>query len=164
MPPTTQTEDQQGADLVRVAIDRAVERFGDKGDGLFNAAGFSIEFAKLAGIKGVIDGYVVRAILSGRKDVAFERDDSHYRRVPPVVSFGVNVRRPEDNLRDEFALVMASLVRAMNAARNWHDIHEVARAMLDVDVCHFRPMLREILRNSCDGATSQPTRAPQESP
>lgn len=68
-------------DLVRLAIDRAVRDFGDKGDGLFNAAGFGLRLGQLAGIKGGIDGHVVRAILTGRPDVAPESDGAHYRRL-----------------------------------------------------------------------------------
>lgn len=67
-------------DVVRLAIDRAVKRFGDKGDGLFNAAGFGIELMKLAGLNGSVDGLLVRAMLTGRPDVMPEPDGAHYRR------------------------------------------------------------------------------------
>lgn len=56
-------------DLIRLAMERAVGRFGDRGDGLFNSAGFSQEFAKLAGVRGMLDGLEVRAMLTGRQDV-----------------------------------------------------------------------------------------------
>lgn len=68
-------------DLVRLVVDRAVRRFGDKGDGLFNAAGFGIELAKAAGVSGSVDGQIVRAILTGRPDVRPDADGSHYRRI-----------------------------------------------------------------------------------
>lgn len=68
-------------DLVRLAIDRAVDCFGNRGDGLFNAAGFGIELMGLANLKGSVDGHLVRAILTGRDDVAIEPDGSHYRRI-----------------------------------------------------------------------------------
>lgn len=74
-------EGEAAGDLVKAAIDRAVERFGDRGDGLFNAAGFGVALMELAGLKGVIDGNLVRAILSGRADVAREPDASYFRRV-----------------------------------------------------------------------------------
>lgn len=57
-------------DLVRLACERAVIDFGDEGDGQFIAAGFSNELMKLAaGLHGRVDGNLVKAILSGRKDV-----------------------------------------------------------------------------------------------
>lgn len=68
-------------DLVRLAMDRAVKAFGDKGDGLFNAAGFGLAIHRLAGVTGGMDGHVVRAVLTGRPDVKPEPDGSHYRRV-----------------------------------------------------------------------------------
>jgi hypothetical protein len=68
-------------DLVRLAIDRAVKRFGDKGDGLFSAAGFSVELIGLADLRGSVDGHLVRVILTGRADVSPEPDGAHYRRV-----------------------------------------------------------------------------------
>lgn len=74
-------EGEVTGDVVKTAIDRAVERFGDRGDGLFNAAGFGVALMELAGLKGVIDGTLVRAILSGRADVAMELDASHFRRI-----------------------------------------------------------------------------------
>lgn len=67
-------------DLVRLAINEAIVRFGDEGDGVFNAANFSVAFCDMLGIRGTIDGVVVRGILSGRSDVEALRG-SHYRRI-----------------------------------------------------------------------------------
>lgn len=67
-------------DLVALAIDRAVDRFGGT-DGIFNAAGFGIALMQLAGLKGVIDGHLARAILTGRTDVAVLAGGAHFRRV-----------------------------------------------------------------------------------
>ena len=66
---------------MRLAIDRAVVQFGGQADGLFHAAGFGIELMKLADLKGVVDGHLVRVILAGRPDVQPEKDGSHYRRI-----------------------------------------------------------------------------------
>jgi hypothetical protein len=55
-------------DLVALAMERAVQRFGGS-RGTFNAACFSSEMMKLAGLNGCIDGHLVRAILAGRDDV-----------------------------------------------------------------------------------------------
>lgn len=65
-------------DLIRLAAERAAGSFGGH-DGTFNGAGFSQEFAKLAGINGAIDGKLVRAMLTGRRDVRVLRGGSHYR-------------------------------------------------------------------------------------
>lgn len=48
--------------------ERAAGRFGGD-DGVFNAAGFGLAFNGLAGVKGGLDGLVVRAMLTGRSDV-----------------------------------------------------------------------------------------------
>lgn len=66
-------------DLIRLAMERAVQRFGDKGDGLFNAAGFGAAFAELAGTSGSVDGLHVRAMLTGRPDVQPLKGGAHYR-------------------------------------------------------------------------------------
>jgi len=66
--------------IVRQAIDRAIENFGDcEPDGMFNAAGFGIEFNKLCGISGGIDGIYVDAILSSREDIENLPGGAHYR-------------------------------------------------------------------------------------
>jgi hypothetical protein len=70
-------------DLVRLAAERAVRSFGDKGDGLFNAAGFSAELCKLARLRGPIDGELVRVILAGRTDIAPQKGGSHYQLLWP---------------------------------------------------------------------------------
>ena len=68
-------------DLIRLAIDRAVDDFGNRSDGLFNAAGFGINLMGIANLTGTIDGHLVRVILTGREDVAVEPDGAHYRRI-----------------------------------------------------------------------------------
>lgn len=55
-------------DLTHLAMERAAGRFGGD-DGVFNAAGFGLAFNGLAGVKGGLDGLVVRAMLTGRPDV-----------------------------------------------------------------------------------------------
>lgn len=65
-------------DLIRLAAERAAKAFGG-GDGTFNGAGFSNEFAAIAGIRGAIDGHAVRAMLTGRADVRILKDGAHYR-------------------------------------------------------------------------------------
>jgi len=62
-------------------MDRAVVAFGGRGDGLFNGAGFGHELMGLAGLCGIVDGMLVRAILTGRRDVEIMPGGSHYRRV-----------------------------------------------------------------------------------
>lgn len=66
-------------DLIHLAAERAVQLFGDKGDGIFNGAGFSKAFTRLADVNGPIDGRVVRAILTGRPDIELLYGGSHYR-------------------------------------------------------------------------------------
>ena len=66
-------------DLIRLAMEHAVRDFGDKGDGIFNAAGLSDAICKLAGVRGALDGKVVRAILTGRPDVELLKGGCHYR-------------------------------------------------------------------------------------
>jgi len=57
-------------DMVRLAMERAVRAYGDKGDGLFNSASFSIALTKMAGLESsTVDGHLVRVILAGRSDV-----------------------------------------------------------------------------------------------
>jgi len=68
-------------DMVRLAIDRAVKQFGDKGDGIFHAAGFGSALHELAGVTGSMDGLVVRTVLTGRDDVEILPGGNHYRRL-----------------------------------------------------------------------------------
>jgi hypothetical protein len=70
-------------DPIGVAMDMAVERFGDKGDGMFNAAGFGLSLMQVAGLSGGIDGHLVRAILKGRRDVVW-RGDAHFQCLRPA--------------------------------------------------------------------------------
>ena len=66
-------------DLVRLAMERAAERFGGT-DRTFNTAGFSLEFTDLAGmVTRGLDGKLVQAILSGRPDVEEIRGGAHFR-------------------------------------------------------------------------------------
>jgi hypothetical protein len=69
-------------DLVSLAMFRATEKFGGT-DGIFNAACFSAEFRRLAGVDGLLDGRVVQAILCGRSDVVPLKGGAHYRHVQP---------------------------------------------------------------------------------
>jgi len=62
---------------------QAVADFGNNGDGVFNGAGFSIMFGKLAGVKDALDGRWVNAILRGRSDVEVLSGGSHYRLLDP---------------------------------------------------------------------------------
>ena len=65
-------------DLVHVAIIEACELFEPGGE-IFNAAGFSVSFRKLAKVKSLLDGELVRAILSGRPDGRFHgKNSAHY--------------------------------------------------------------------------------------
>ncbi|WP_438028967.1 hypothetical protein [Sorangium sp. So ce233] len=71
-----------GRELVRVAMERAVAMFGDRGDGAFSGACFSAAFCELTGLVGPVDGHVVRGMLTGRSDVRIESDRSQYRLLP----------------------------------------------------------------------------------
>ena len=55
-------------DLIYWICEEATKRFGGNDD-LFNAAGFSQELCKIAGVRGEIDGRIVRALLTGRPDI-----------------------------------------------------------------------------------------------
>lgn len=67
-------------DVVWLAMHQAVVAYGGEADGMFNAAGFSSCLMRIAGLKGVIDGILVSAILAGRTDVeALDSGGSHYR-------------------------------------------------------------------------------------
>lgn len=68
---------RQPNDLVRLAMERAAAAFGGS-DGTFTAANFSVAMMKLAGLEGAMDGKLVRAVLTGRRDVD-TIDATHYR-------------------------------------------------------------------------------------
>lgn len=61
-------------------MEQAARKFGGN-DGVFNAACFSNRMMTLAGLSGVMDGMLVRAVLSGRGDVEVLRG-GHYRLMP----------------------------------------------------------------------------------
>lgn len=66
-------------DLIRLAAERAARAFDHASpDGVFNAAGFSTELTRLAGVNGALDGKVVRAMLTGRPDVRPLHGGAHY--------------------------------------------------------------------------------------
>lgn len=66
-------------DLIRLSIERSAEMFGGKGDGIFNGACFSQVIYKFAGLKGQMDGKMVRTILTGRNDIEISSGGSHYK-------------------------------------------------------------------------------------
>jgi hypothetical protein len=66
-------------DFISLVIDRAIESFGGKNDGMFNAACFSTALASMSGVNQTLDGRMVRAILCGRQDVEVLRGGCHYR-------------------------------------------------------------------------------------
>lgn len=65
-------------DVVRLAAEQATKRF-DSSDSVFNAAGFGKSLMQIAGLKGVIDGHLVRAILCGRNDIEILKGGAHFR-------------------------------------------------------------------------------------
>jgi hypothetical protein len=65
-------------DVVHMAMRRASKKFGG-GRGVFNAAGFGTELAKLANLSGGVDGNLVESILCGRDDVEQLAGGAHYR-------------------------------------------------------------------------------------
>jgi hypothetical protein len=67
-------------DTIRLAAERAVGRFGGS-DGLFNAACFSWAFTRIAGTCSAIDGNLVRAMLTGRRDIEVLKGGCHFRLV-----------------------------------------------------------------------------------
>lgn len=67
-----------GFDLVRLAMIQACQRYRAGGD-LFCAAGFGLALKRIAGLEGVIDGHLVRAILCGRGDVEILSGNSMFR-------------------------------------------------------------------------------------
>lgn len=70
------------SDLIHYVCIRATRRFGDTGDGLFNAAGFSAAWRDVTGLQSGLDGYAVEAILHGREDVTPLHGGAHYRLAP----------------------------------------------------------------------------------
>lgn len=74
-------------DDVRLACEQAADAFAEQRtmenrrgtDRIFNAAGFSNAFRRLAGVTSPIDGNVVRAILRGRSDIVELEGGSHFR-------------------------------------------------------------------------------------
>lgn len=70
-------------DLIRLAIDRACIMYSKDGiGGVFHAAGFSEAIRGLAGTTDtVLDGHIVRLLLTGRDDVKPMKDGSYYKRI-----------------------------------------------------------------------------------
>lgn len=72
-------------DPVREAIEAAVVRFGDRGSGLFNSAGFGLELMRVSGLRPVgLDGHLVEAILRSRTDVEPMPGGAHWRYRRPL--------------------------------------------------------------------------------
>lgn len=67
-------------DVVSLAAEQAAKSFGGN-DGMFNGSGFGLAIGRIAGIKGGLDGLIVRAILAGRSDVEV-LGGGHYRISP----------------------------------------------------------------------------------
>ena len=67
-------------DLVKLAMNRAAQRFGGS-DGIFNGACFSSAFCELAGAASVLDGKIVEAMLCGRHDCIQLSGGSHYKMI-----------------------------------------------------------------------------------
>lgn len=65
-------------DTVGLAAHQAAKAFGGN-EGIFNAAGFGIALMRIAGLSGVMDGYLVRAVLSGRRDIEVLHGGAHFR-------------------------------------------------------------------------------------
>lgn len=66
-------------DVVWLAMHQAVDAYGGDNTGVFNAAGFSLCLMRIAGLRGVIDGILVRAILGGRTDVEADGESGYYK-------------------------------------------------------------------------------------
>lgn len=64
-------------DLIRLACERACESF-EHGGNIFNAAGFSTQMRTLSGCQTLLDGQMVRTILTGRPDVRVLSGGCHY--------------------------------------------------------------------------------------
>ena len=69
--------DDMGNDLIRLACEQAVRKFGTTD--IFNSASFASVFARFAGVKGPLDGNYVRAFLTGRQDVEILDGSAHFR-------------------------------------------------------------------------------------
>jgi hypothetical protein len=55
-------------DVIRLAAEEAARNYGNN-ENIFNAAGFSNAIMRIAGLKGAIDGRLVRILLAGRQDI-----------------------------------------------------------------------------------------------
>lgn len=66
-------------DLIELAIDRAIEKFAGS-DQTFNAACLSLSLREISCVDQLLDGKIVRAILTGRSNIKVLPGD-HYRRV-----------------------------------------------------------------------------------
>lgn len=64
----------------REVIPAAVKRYGGE-DCIFNAANFGLALMEKIGLRGSLDGLIVKAILEGRPDVVM-MGGSYYRQVP----------------------------------------------------------------------------------
>ena len=67
-------------DMLNFAMERACRIYGDENDGgVFTLSTLSEAICKIAGIKGVIDGDILRVILIGRDDIERLKGGCHYR-------------------------------------------------------------------------------------
>lgn len=66
-------------DFIRLVAERAVDNFGGRQDGMFNAAGFSTSLRKMSGVEQTLDGKMVRAVLAGRPDIEPLAGGCHFR-------------------------------------------------------------------------------------
>jgi hypothetical protein len=67
--PLSPTQEDAMNDLISYVIEKAIEAFGGKKDGTFNAACFAIALRDVSGVKQILDGKLVSAILVGRPDI-----------------------------------------------------------------------------------------------
>lgn len=81
--PTPPADDNpQWRDMIRVVAEGAVRSFGPKkSDGIFQASNFACAFREVTGIQVTLDGQVVRAMLSGRRDIVPLAGGATYRLV-----------------------------------------------------------------------------------
>lgn len=68
-------------DMIHYAIMIACRLYGGEKDCMFSNACLSAAIMKMIGHKGVIDGGIIRAILTGRTDVIALKGGSHYQMV-----------------------------------------------------------------------------------
>lgn len=69
-------------DLIRLAIDMACISYdANSDDGFFTSAGFAKAIRKLSETDGLMDGKVVRIVLTGRTDIELMKGGSHYKRI-----------------------------------------------------------------------------------